>query len=166
MQQPIHPPDIHEGAVVGDAPYDSPVDLVLRQRSQRLLPAPSARLLDGFLLRDDDALAAPIDLDYLHLQRLPNEAVERVHVAGANVGSREKAAQAQVNHEAPLDTVCDHGAQHLAPLVGLADAVPYQLIVGPLLGEHGTAVLVLGANDVDRHAIAHHQRLACLRAGR
>ncbi len=111
---------------------------------------------------DDHTLARPIDFDDLHLQRPPHEAVERMHVSGLHVRGGQEPAHSKVDHQAALDAIGHHRAERLAVLVGLGDAPPHTLVVGPLLGQHRVALFALGPHDIDREAVSHRQRLPLL----
>ena len=165
VKEAVDPPEVYEGAVVGDPPHDAAVDLVLFEGGEGLLAPPLTILFDGVLMGDDHPLPTPIHLNNLDLEGLPDEAVEGVDVSRSHVGGGQEAAQPKIDDESTLHPVGDHGAEHLALLVGIDDSAPDALVVGSLLGEHWVAFIVFRANDIYGDAVAHLQDLAVVGGG-
>ena len=165
MKQAVEPPEVDEGAVIGNPPHDAAADLILFEGGEGLLAPPLTFLFDGVLMGDDNPLPAPVHLDDLHFEGLPDEAVEGMDVSSAHVGGGQEAAQAEIDDESPFHPIGDHCAEDLALLVGLDDSAPDALVVGSLLGEQWVTFIVFRADDIHGDAVADLEHLAVVGGG-
>ena len=86
--------------------------------------------------------------------RVPMIGVEVLHAAKVNEGRRQEAAKADIEDKAALDDLDDLALDGLAGVELLLHAVPSTLVLGTLLGEDETALLVLLLKDESLNLVA------------
>ena len=128
-----------------------PVDDVARRepvedRLAHLAPL----LLQHRAAREDDVVAAAVELDHLAAQGLAHELVEVLDAADVDQRRGQEAADAEVEDQPALDDLDDRALHGLAALGRALDALPGHLEARPLLGEDQTPFGVL---------LRHHERV-------
>ena len=113
-----------------------------------------AGLLEHHAAGEHDVVAVAIHLDDAGLDAGAEVGGEVLHTAKVNEGGGQEAAQADVEDKTALDDLDDLALDVLAGVELLLDAVPSALVLGTLLGEHETAVLVLLLKDQGLDGIA------------
>ena len=135
VDQAVDALEVDEGAEVDDVGDLALDDLAGLEAAEDLLADLLALLLEDGAAREDDVVAAAVELDHLALERLALELVEVVDAADVDQRGGQEAAHAEVEDEAALDDL-DHGAlDRLAGLGGGLDLAPGLLEAGALLGE-------------------------------
>ena len=109
-----------------------------------------ALLLEHGAAREDDVVAAAVELDHLAAERLAHELVEVLDAADVDERRRQEAAHAEVEDEPALDDLDDAALDGLAALGRLLDALPGHLEARALLREDQPALGVL---------LRHHERV-------
>ena len=117
------------------------------EAAEDLLADLLALLLEHGAAREDDVVAAAVELDHFALERLAHELVEVVDAADVDQRGGQEAAHPEVEDQAALDDL-DHAAfDRLAGLGGGLDPAPGLLEAGALLGEDQAALGVLLGED-------------------
>ena len=147
VDQAVDPLEVDEGAEVDDVGDLALDDLAGLEAAEDLLADLLALLLEDGAAREDDVVAAAVELDHLALELLAHELVEVVDAADVDQRGGQEAAHAEVEDQAALDDL-DHGAlDRLAGLGGGLDPAPGLLEAGALLGEDQATLLVLLGED-------------------
>ena len=145
--RPSMPVEVDEGAEVDDV-GDLALDHLARlEPAEDLLAHLLALFLEHGAAREDDVVAAAVELDHFALERLAHELVEVVDAADVDQRGGQEAAHPEVEDQAALDHL-DHVAfDRFARLGGGLDSAPRLLEAGPLLGEDEAALGVLLGED-------------------
>ncbi len=167
MHQPIRPADVDEGAKVGQADHVALADIAWFQLADQLLLEQLARLLGGGPLREDQAVAAPIDLDHLGHHRLAD------HLAPALIrglplrpappgqtdlgGGDEPTQVAEFDDQTALVVAADVGVQRLLGSQQTLSLAPIVLLIGTRQRQQHLAVVSAGAHDVHADLLADDQ---------
>src|SRR5690606_559208 len=154
VHQAVYAAQVHEDAEVGDLD-----DLALQARArlealERLLLEVGDLLLEDGAPRDDDAVAAAVQLDDAHLEALAHVGVEVVHAPHVHLAGGQEGAHAQVRHQAAAHLLDDLHLDRLLLLEDLLEQVPGALLVGALLREDDGVVGDVGPDDVDLDLVA------------
>ncbi len=147
VDQAVDPVEVDESAEVddvGDLAFD---DLAGLEAAEDLLADLFALLLEHGAAREDDVVAAAVELDDFALERLAHELVEVVDAADVDQRGGQEAAHAEVEDEAALDDLDDAAFDRFAGVGGDLDAAPGLLEAGALLGEDQAALGVLLGED-------------------
>ncbi len=134
---------IHEGAEVHDGGNGALETHTALELGEDLGALGLAGLLEHHATGEHDVIAVAIHLDDASLDRGAEVGGEILHAAKVNEGSGQEAAQADVEDKTALDDLDDLALDVLAGVELLLDAIPGTLVLGALLGENQTTVLVL-----------------------
>ena len=147
VDQAVDPLEVDEGAEVDDV-GDLALDHLARlEPAEDLLADLFALLLEHRAAREDDVVAAAVQLDDFALERLTHELVEVVDAADVDQRGGQEAAHPEVEDEAALDDLDDAAFDRFARIGGDLDAAPGFLEAGALLGEDQAALGVLLGED-------------------
>jgi hypothetical protein len=147
VNQAVDAAEVHEGAEVhdrGNGALEAHAGLEL---GEDLLALGLAGLLEHDAAREDDVVAVAVHLDDAGLYAGAEIGVEVLHAAKVNEGGRQEATKADVEDEATLDDLDNLALDGLAGVELLLHAVPGALVLGTLLGEDETTLLVLLLKD-------------------
>ena len=147
MDQAVDALEVDEGAEVDDVGDLALDDLAGLEAVEDLLADLLALFLEHRAAREDDVVAAAVELDHLALERLAHELVEVVDAADVDQRGGQEAAHPEVEDQAALDDLDDAALDRLAGLGGGLDPAPCLLEAGALLGEDQTALGVLLGED-------------------
>ena len=108
-------------------------------------------------MREHDAALAAVDLENFQGDGLADEPLEAaaLGLGEVDVRTRDEPSQAEVDDEAALHLVHDHGVEDRAGLLRVLDAPPGHLHVGFTLGKDEIPLVALGAQHHDVDAVAH-----------
>src|ERR1700754_1191362 len=140
VDQAVDAVEIDEGAEVddvGDLAFDHLAGL---EPAEDLLADLLALLLEHRAAREDDVVAAAVELDDFALERLGHELVQVVDAADVDQRGGQEAAHPEVEDETALDDLDDAAFDRFAGLGGDLEA-------GALLGEDQAALGVLLGED-------------------
>src|ERR1700754_1379673 len=147
VDQAVDAVEIDEGAEVddvGDLAFDHLAGL---EPAEDLLADLLALLLEHRAAREDDVVAAAVELDDFALERLGHKLVQVVDTADVDQRGGQEAAHPEVEDETALDDLDDAAFDRFAGLGGDLDAAPGFLEAGALLGEDQAALGVLLGED-------------------
>ena len=147
VDQAVDPVEVDEGAEVddvGDLAFDHLAGL---EAAEDLLADLLALLLEHRAAREDDVVAAAVELDHFALERLAHELIEVVDAADVDQRGGQEAAHPEVEDEAALDDLDDAAFDRFAGVGGDLDAAPGLLEAGALLGEDQATLGVLLGED-------------------
>ena len=147
VDQAVDPVEVDEGAEVDDVGDLALDDLAGLEVAEDLLADLFALLLEHRAAREDDVVAAAVELDDFALERLAHELVEVVDAADVDQRGGQEAAHAEVEDEAALDDLDDAAFDRFAGVGGDLDPAPGLLEAGALLGEDQAALGVLLGED-------------------
>ncbi len=158
VDEPVHSAQVHERAEVHDGGDGALAPLPLGQGLQELLAALALGLLQEGPARQHDVVAVPVELDDLGLELLAHEGMEVADPPQVNEGRRQEPAQPDVQDQPALHDLDDRPLDGPAAGHDLLNPAPGPLVLGPLLGQDETALLILLLEDqgLDRIADAHH----------
>src|SRR5262249_27582102 len=147
VDQTVGPVEVDEGAEVDDV-RDLPLaDLARLEPPEDLLADLLALFLEHRAAREDDVVAAAVELDDFALEFLAEELVEVVDAADVDQRGGKEPAHPEVEDQAALDDL-DHAAlDWLAGLRGGLGPAPGLLEPGSLLREDEAALGVLLGQD-------------------
>ena len=97
--------------------------------------------------RQDHVVAVLVQFDDFRVDRGADVRLQVTHPAQLNQGGGQEAPEADVHYEAALDDLDDRAGDHPVTLLDLLDPAPGPLVLGPLLGQDQTALLVLPLED-------------------
>jgi hypothetical protein len=149
VHEPVDAAEVHEGTEVDDAGDHTAPDLALLQGGEELVAELALGLLEELAPREDDVVAVLVELDDLALELLAHVGVEVAHPAHLDQRGGQEAAQPDVEDEPALDHLDDGALDGLVLLVDPLDGPPGALVLGALLGQDETTLVVL---------LVHHQR--------
>jgi hypothetical protein len=147
VDQAVDAVEVDERAEVDDV-GDLALDLDAgREPVEDLLTRLLALLLEHGAARQDDVVAAAVELDHLAQQRLVAVLLEILDAADVDQRRGQEAAHAEVDDQAALDDLDDLALDRLAALGGGLDALPRLLEPGALLREDQAPLGVLLLED-------------------
>ncbi len=160
MDEPVHATEVHEGAKVHDRRHHTLTDLARLEVGQEIL----ALFLLGFFqpspAGQHHVVAVLVELDDLGFEAPTHIGLEVAHAAQLDQGRGQEAAEADVNDETALDDLDDRAADDAFFFFDLLDRAPGPFVLGPLLGQYETALLVLLLEDKGFDGIAQRHDLA------
>ena len=176
VDEAVNPAEVDEDAERGDRAH-RPGDLLADlEAAEQLVALLAALLVEGDLLRQDEAVRLAVDLQDLQpelaaderhqllgdlLGRVTRLIVLRTAREVDDLADRDEAADAAVDDEAALVVVDDRRLDDHARLELLLHRAPLALEAGAAQREDRVALLRLGLEDVDEHDVADRQlRLA------
>src|SRR5690606_38741585 len=112
-------------------------------------------LLEPRTTREHDVVAVLVELDDLGLELLTDVGLQVAHATHLHQRRRQEAAQADVEDQAALDDLDDGAGDDAVLLLDLLDRAPGALVLGALLGQQQTTLLVLLLEDKGLDALAH-----------
>ena len=118
MDEPVDALEVDEGAEVDDVGDGALDDVAGREPVEDRLAHLAALLLQHGPPRQDDVVAAAVELDHLAAERLAHELVEVLDAADVDQRRRQEAADAEVEDQAALDHLDDDALDGLAALGG------------------------------------------------
>ena len=139
------------------------------EAAEELVALLAPLLVEGDLLRQDEAVRLPVDLEDLQAERAADERLEllcdllgrvaRLLVPRASrevddLADRHEAAHAEVDDQAALVVIDDAGLDDLARVEALLHRAPLALEAGPSQREDRVALRRLGLEDVDEDLVA------------
>ena len=154
MNQAVDAAKIDEGAAVADGRDNALADLTLLQLVQEFGTDLGLGLLQVCTAGQDNVVALLVQLDDLSFQLLANVGLQVADATHLNEGSRQEAAQADVQDEAALDDLDDGTGNRLFLGLQLLDGAPSALVLCALLGQDQAAFLVLLSQDKRVNLIA------------
>src|SRR5256884_2484446 len=107
VQQPVDAAQVDEGAVVGDVLHGAREDHALGEHLERVFLLLLALLLEHGPAGEDDVAAAPVQLDHLCPDRLPNHRGEILDGPEVHLRAGEEGLHAHVHRQAPPDELDD-----------------------------------------------------------
>src|SRR5438876_2896 len=160
VQEAIDAAQVDEGAVVGDVLHGAREHHALGEHLERVLLLLLALLLEDGAAGEDDVAAAPVHLDHLRANRLPDHRGEILDGAEVHLRAGEEGLHAHVHRHAALDDLDDPALDGQPLLVGLHDRVPHLDLVGLVLREDDQPLGVLLGLEVDLDLLADPGELA------
>ena len=171
VDQTVDATQVDERTEVDDAGDDALEVHALGELGQDLCALGLAALFEDDAAGKHDVVAVAIHLDDASLEGGVDVGGEILHAAQVDQRCRQKATQADVEDKTALDDLDDLALDVLAVVELLLDADPGALVLGTLLGEDETTVLVLllehegldlvaQADDLGRIDIAADGKLA------
>src|SRR5436190_12173461 len=160
VQEAIDAAQVDEGAVVGDVLHGAGQHHALGEHLERVLLLLLALLFEHGPTGEDDVAAAPIQLDHLRADRLPDHRGEILDGPEVHLRAGEEGLHAHVHRQAPLDDLDDAALDGQALLVRLRDRVPYLDLVGLVLREDDEPLGVFFGLEVHLDLVADPGELA------
>ena len=158
VQQTVDAAEIHESAVIGDVLDDPLKDLAFLEIGEELVARFGAGFLQHRAPRDDDVAAAPVHLEDLERLRGAHQRRDVAHRADIDLAAGEKRHRArEIDRETALDPAEDRAAHALVGVERLLKQGPRLFAARPFAGQHGLAVAVLHAFEIDVDRVAHLQ---------
>ena len=155
VDQAVHAAEVDEGTEVDDRRNDTLSDLARLQVGQELVALGALGLFQVGPAGKHHVVAVLVQLDDLRLELPADVRLQVADPAQLDQGRRQEPTQPDVQDQAALDHLdgrAPHGA--VALLHGL-DRPPGPLVLGPLLGQHEPAFLVLFLQDQGLDLVAH-----------
>ena len=143
VHETVDAAEVDEGAEVDDRGHgalEAHADLEL---GENLLALGLACLLEDDAAREDDVVAVAVHLDDAGLDARAHVGGEVLDATEVDERGGQEAAKADVEDQAALDDLDDLALDGLAGVELLLDRVPGALVLGTLLGEDETTLLVL-----------------------
>src|SRR5687768_2610194 len=147
MDETIDPLEVDEGAEVDDVRDRPGDDVAWREPVEDRLPHLLPLLFEDGATRENDVVAAPVQLDHLAAERLAQELVEILDTADVHQGGGKEAAHAEVENEAAFHDLDHDPVDGLAALGRRLDPLPGHLEAGALLRQDEPALGVLLRHD-------------------
>ena len=147
VDQPVDPVEVDEGAEVDDVRDRAGDDVAGREPVEDRLAHLLALLLEHCAPREDDVVAAAVELDHLAAKRLARELLQVLDAADVDERGGQEPAHAEVEDEPALDDLDDGALDGLAALGRALDALPRHLEARALLGEDQAPLGVLLRED-------------------
>ena len=164
MDQSIHATKVHEGTEVDHAGHDALADLARTEVVEELLPLLLLGLLQPRPAGQDHVVAVLVQLDDLGVDRGSDEGLQVTDAAQGHQGCGKEATKSDVNDEAALDDLDDRAGDDPVTLLDLLDPAPGTFVLGTLLGEDQTTVLVLALEHDRFDPLAEGHDLAGIHA--
>src|SRR5215218_5746700 len=102
VDEAVDPLQVDKGAEVHDVRDRPGDDVARREPVENRLPHFLALLFEDGATRENDVVAAAVQLDHLAAKRLPEKLVEVLHTADVHERGGQEAAYAEVENEAAL----------------------------------------------------------------
>jgi len=156
----VSPAEVDEDAEVADGGDATGADLTLGEFVQQAVLLLSAPLLQGRALREDDAVAAAVDLDDLQAKAATDLRRQRVGAVRAglradHLGHRNEGVDTfDVGEESTLVVAGDLGLEDVARLEAVLKDAPTLLATSTVDGESDLALGCLRGEDVDEDLLA------------
>src|SRR5690606_16115034 len=147
VDQTVDAAEIDEGAEVDDRGHAALADLALLEGVEEGLADLGLRLLQPGTAGQDHVVAVLVELDDLGFELAADVRLEIADPAHLDQGGRQEAPQADVEDEAALDDLDDGAGDDAVLVLDLLDRAPGALVLGALLGQDQTALLVLLLED-------------------
>src|ERR1044072_2450580 len=147
VDQAVDAVEVDEGAEVDDVGDLALDDLAGLEAVKDLLAHLLTLFLEPGAPREDDVVAAAVELDDFAFEGLAHELVEVVDAADVHQRGGQEAAHSAVEDEAALHDVDEAAFDRLAGLGGGLDPAPGLLEAGALLGEDEAALGVFFGED-------------------
>src|SRR5207249_2153952 len=160
VQEPVDAAQVDERAVVRDVLHGARERHALREDLERVLLLLLALLLEDRPPGEHDVAAAPVQLDHLRADRLPDHRGEVLHGPEVHLRAGEEGLHAHVHRQAALDDLHDPALDRQPLVVGLSDRVPHLDLVGLVLREDDQPLGVLLRLEVDLDVVADLGELA------
>ena len=169
MDEAVDAAEVDEDAERRDRAHDAGHALAGLEAAEQLVALLAALLVEGDLLRQDEAVRLAVDLEDLEAEGAADERLELLGdllrgvawllVARAarevdDLADRHEAAHAEVDDEAALVVVDDAGLDDLAGVEALLHRAPLALEAGTSQRQDRVALRRLGLEDVDEHLVA------------
>ena len=164
VDQTVHATQVHEGAEVDHAGHDALADLARTEVVEELLPLLLLGLLQPRPAGQDHVVAVLVQLDDLGVDGGADEGLQVTDASQVHEGCGQEAPEADVNDETTLDNLDDGSGDDPVALLDLLDPAPRTLVLGTLLGEDQTAVLVLALKHDRFDLLAEGHDLAGIHA--
>src|SRR2546426_708849 len=150
VEQPVHAPEVDEGAEVGDVFHDALPGLADLQLLHQNVALGLALGLEQDAAAHHDVAASLVQLDDLELEALAQEFIDVGHASQRDLAAREEGVHAhQVHHHAAFDLLDERARDRLVLLVGFADPLPDPHEIGLLLREDDRTFLILEMLEED-----------------
>ena len=143
VNQTVDTAEIDEGAEVDDGGNGALETHARLELGQDLGALGLTGLLEHDATGEDDVVAVAVHLDDAGLNTGAHVGGEVLDATEVDEGSGQEATQADVEDQAALDNLDNLALDVLAGVELLLDAVPSTLVLGTLLGQDQTTVLVL-----------------------
>ncbi len=154
--RPSTPPQVHEGAIVGDVLDHAFDDLLFLQRCHQRGAFLGAAFFQNGTARHHDIAAAAVHLQDLEQLRLIHQRADIAHRAHVNLRARQEGHGAvEVDGEAALDAAKDHAGNAGDIVERLFQLDPAFFAAGLVTGQDSFTERVLNALKVNFHRIAH-----------
>src|SRR2546426_10393705 len=160
VQEPVDAAQVDERAVVRDVLHGAREHHALREDLERVLLLLFALLLEDGPSGQDDVATAPVQLDHLRADRLPDHRGEVLHGPEVHLRAGEEGLHAHVHRQAALDDLHDPALDRQPLVVGLRDRVPHLDLVGLVFREDDQPLGVLLRLEVDLDLVADLGELA------
>src|SRR5712692_7118121 len=154
VHQAVDAAQVDEGTEVDDRRDGAGTDLAGLQVLEELLALLGVGLLEVGTARQHHVVAVLVELDDLALELTADVGLQVADPAQLDERCRQEPAQADVDDEAALDDLDDRSFDDAACLLDGLDVAPGPFVLGPLLGEDETALLVLLLEDQGLDAVA------------
>src|SRR5699024_3789306 len=159
VNQAVNAAEVNECTEVDDGGHDTLADLALLQLVQELGANRGLGLLQVCTAGQHDVVAVLVQLDDLGLDLLADVRLQVADAAHLDEGSRQEAAQADVQAQAALDDLDDGTGDRLVVLLELLDGAPSAPVLGTLLGQDQAPLLVLLGEDQSVNLVANLDNL-------
>src|SRR2546430_1285914 len=160
VQEPVDAAQVDERAVVRDVLHGAREHHALREDLERVLLLLFALLLEDGPSGKDDVATAPVQLDHLRADRLPDHRGEVLYGPEVHLRAGEEGLHAHVHRQAALDDLHDPALDRQPLVVGLRDRVPHLDLVGLVFREDDQPLGVLLRLEVDLDLVADLGELA------
>ena len=155
MQQAVDAAQIDEGAVIGDVLDHARENLAFLQLGDQLGARFGAALLQHGAARDHDVAARAIHLQDLERLRRAHQRADVAHRADIDLAAgQERHGAGEIDGEAALDAAEDDAGDALVFLEGLLERVQASSRRAFSRLQHGFAVLVFHALEIDLDGVA------------
>ena len=164
VDQTVHAAQVHKGTEVDHAGHDALADLARTEVVEELLPLLLLGLFQPCTAGQHHVVAVLVQLDDLGVDGGADEGLQVTDASQVDEGCGQEAPQADVHDEATLDDLDDGSGDDPVALLDLLDPAPGTLVLGTLLGEDQTTVLVLALQHNGFDALTEGHDLAGIHA--
>ncbi len=155
VQQAIDAAEIDERAVIGDVLHHAGQDLAFLEVGDQLVAGFGAALLEHGAARDHDVAARAVHLQDLERLRRAHQRADIAHRADVDLAAgQERDGAVEIDGEATLHAPEDHAGDALVVLELTLELGPGFLAAGLFAREHGFAMLVFHALEIDFDDVA------------
>ena len=150
VEQAVDAAEVNERTIIGDVLDGAFDDLAFFQVQDQARTLLSARFFEDGAARHDDIAPAAIHLEDLERLRQVHQRADVAHGADIDLRTRkERHGAAQVDGEAALDAAKDDAFDARFLVEFFFQAVPGGFAAGAVAGQHGFAIGVFDAVDID-----------------